>query len=46
VHPVIAHTLANDNPSARVLRRVGFRFVAAVPDEKQGTVWRWELPVD
>jgi [ribosomal protein S5]-alanine N-acetyltransferase len=46
VHTVIAHTLASDSPSTSVLRRVGFRFAGEVPDEEQGTVWRWELPVD
>jgi RimJ/RimL family protein N-acetyltransferase len=46
VHTVIAHTLADENPSTRVLRRVGFDFVGEVPDEEQGTVWRWELSVD
>ena len=46
VHAVIAHTLAEENPSTRVLRRIGFHFKAEVPDEEQGTVWRWELSVD
>jgi RimJ/RimL family protein N-acetyltransferase len=46
VHTVVAHTLADENPSTRVLRRVGFQFVGEVPDEEQGTVWRWELNVD
>jgi len=42
VHTVIAHTLANENPSTSVLRRLGFRFAGEVPDEEAGTVWRWE----
>ena len=46
VHTVIAHTLADENPSTRVLRRIGFRLAAEVPDEEEGTVWRWELSVD
>lgn len=46
VHTVIAHTLANANPSTSVLRKAGFRFVGEVPDEEQGTVWSWELVVD
>jgi ribosomal-protein-alanine N-acetyltransferase len=46
VHTVIAHTLASDGPSTSVLRRVGFRFAGEVPDEEQGTVWRWERVVD
>jgi [ribosomal protein S5]-alanine N-acetyltransferase len=46
VHTVIAHTLANANPSTSVLGKVGFRFVGEVPDEEQGAVWRWELLID
>ena len=46
VHTVIAHTLANENPSTSVLRRLGFRFAGEVPDEEAGTVWRWEFVAD
>lgn len=45
VHTVIAHTLADENPSTGVLRRVGFRFAGERPDQEQGAVWRWDLPV-
>ena len=41
VRAVIAHTLAQDNPSTSVLKRLGFGFVGEVPDEEQGIVWRW-----
>ena len=50
VHTVVAHTLANEkaneNPSTSVLRRLGFRFAGEVPDEEEGTVWRWEYVVE
>jgi ribosomal-protein-alanine N-acetyltransferase len=46
VHTVIAHTLAKTNPSTSVLGKAGFHFVGELPDEEQGTVWRWELLVD
>ena len=39
---VIAHTLPTDNPSTRVLRKVGFTFAGEVATEADGTVWRWE----
>ena len=45
VHTVIAHTLAHENPSTGVLRRVGFRFAGEWPDQEQGAVWRWDQPV-
>jgi RimJ/RimL family protein N-acetyltransferase len=43
VDTVVAHTLAAENPSTSVLRRLGFRFVAELPDDEQGSVWRWSL---
>jgi RimJ/RimL family protein N-acetyltransferase len=46
VHTVIAHTLAAENPSTAVLRKAGFRFLGAFPDEEQGSVWRWELALE
>lgn len=46
VHTVIAHTLPEENPSTGVLRKVGFRFAREVTDPDEGTVWRWELPVE
>jgi len=43
VDTVVAHTLAAENPSTSVVRRLGFRFVAELPDDEQGSVWRWSL---
>jgi hypothetical protein len=40
---VIAHTLAHDNPSTGVLRRLGFRWVRELVDSEEGPIWRWEL---
>jgi RimJ/RimL family protein N-acetyltransferase len=40
---VIAHTLAHDNPSTGVLRRLGFRWVRELVDPEEGPIWRWEL---
>jgi ribosomal-protein-alanine N-acetyltransferase len=40
---VCAHTLAEENPSTAVLRRLGFRRTAELVDPEVGAVWRWEL---
>ncbi len=40
---VCAHTLAAENPSTAVLRRLGFRRTAELVDPEVGAVWRWEL---
>ena len=40
---VCAHTLAGENPSTGVLRRLGFRRTAELADPEVGAVWRWEL---
>jgi ribosomal-protein-alanine N-acetyltransferase len=38
-----AHTLAERNASARMLEKVGMKFVGAVNDPDQGELWRWSL---
>lgn len=38
----IAHTLPEDNPSNKALRRNGFAFAGEVEDPDDGLVWRWE----
>ncbi len=40
---VCAHTLASENPSTAVLRRLGFRRTGELKDPDVGAVWRWEL---
>lgn len=41
---VRAHTLAVENASVAILRRLGFTFVCDVEDPNDGALWRWELP--
>lgn len=43
VDHVVAHTLAEDNASTRVLKRVGMRFDEAVDDPEDGAIWRWRV---
>jgi [ribosomal protein S5]-alanine N-acetyltransferase len=43
VHAVVAHTLPVDNPSTKLLERLGFLNEGEVKDPQQGTVWRWRL---
>jgi ribosomal-protein-alanine N-acetyltransferase len=43
VKSVIAHTLAEDNPSTKVLERLGFVKEEEVQDAESGTLWRWRL---
>ena len=49
IETVIAHTLAEFNPSTTVLQRCGFLRVATTPDpdgQVDQEVWRWELTAD
>ena len=41
VTAVIAHTLAAENASVRVLRKVGFQWDGEMVSEDVGTIWRW-----
>ena len=43
VERVRAHTLAVENASVAILRRLGFAFVCDVEDPNDGALWRWEL---
>lgn len=45
VSTVIAHTVVDENPSAGVLRRLGFRCTGSVVHPEEGAVRRWERPV-
>lgn len=38
---VIAHTLAVENASVRVLRKVGFQWDGEMVSEEAGAIWRW-----
>ncbi|MET0147399.1 MAG: GNAT family N-acetyltransferase [Ilumatobacteraceae bacterium] len=44
VTTVIAHTLAEENPSTSVLRKGGFTRTGEIVDPDVGIVWRWERP--
>lgn len=43
VHSVIAETLPEENPSTRVLRKVGFHRAGEGVDDEVGRTWRWSL---
>lgn len=43
VKSVLAHTLAEENASVKVLRRLNFVFTEEVIDPEDGTIWRWQL---
>jgi RimJ/RimL family protein N-acetyltransferase len=43
VRSVIAHTLAVDNPSTKVLERLGFTHEDEFQDDAGVTLWRWRL---
>lgn len=43
VERVVAHTLAEENASTRVLHRAGLRRVGEFEDPETGMIWRWEL---
>ncbi len=42
VSMVLAHTLAHENPSTGVLRRLGFIKTGELIDPEDGPTWRWE----
>ena len=43
VKKIVAHTLPGENPSARLLQKIGFIRTGEVEDPDDGPVWRWEL---
>lgn len=43
---VIAHTLAEENASVRVLRKVGFQWDGKLDSGEEDPVWRWKLQRD
>ena len=43
VTAVIAHTLAEENASVRVLRKLGFQWDGELVSEDTGTIWRWRM---
>lgn len=43
VSAVIAHTLAAENASNAVLKKVGMTFSEELPNDEVGKVWRWRI---
>lgn len=43
VKSIIAHTLREENPSTRILKKFGFEMVQEINDPDDGLIWRWEL---
>jgi RimJ/RimL family protein N-acetyltransferase len=40
---VVAHTLAEENASNAVLKKLGFSMVAELPNSEVGKVWKWSI---
>ncbi|MCE7058456.1 GNAT family N-acetyltransferase [Dyadobacter sp. CY343] len=40
---VVAHTLSEENTSARLLEKIGFAQTEDVSDPDEGLLWRWEI---
>lgn len=43
VNTVLAHTLAEINPSVKVLQKCGMAFVDSIADEEEGEIWQWKI---
>lgn len=43
VRKVIAHTLAEENPSVKILESIGFKQTEDVSDADEGLLWKWEI---
>jgi [ribosomal protein S5]-alanine N-acetyltransferase len=43
VQMVCAHTLAEENHSVAILRKLGMEKVAEINDPEDGNIWRWEV---
>ena len=43
INVVQAHTLAEENASVAVLRKLGMRFVKELHDPHDGNIWQWRL---
>lgn len=43
VDAVVAHTVAEENASTKVLRSAGYEFVAEIQDPDDGPIWRWRI---
>ena len=43
VNIVLAHTLAEENASCKILKKVGFAFVKQYNDPEDGEIWQWKI---
>lgn len=43
IKSVLAHTLAHENPSVSLLKKLGFQFGGLFNDPDDGDIWRFEL---
>lgn len=43
IKKIIAHTLAEENASCKVLSKCGFELVEEVKDPEDGLIWKWSL---
>jgi [ribosomal protein S5]-alanine N-acetyltransferase len=43
INTVEAHTLAQTNPSTKVLEKMGMKYVATLHDPEDGELWHWRL---
>lgn len=43
VKAIEAHTLAEDNPSTKVLTKCEFKIIEEINDPDNGLLWKWEL---
>ena len=43
VHKVVAHTIAEENASTKILQKLGFQHKEEVVDAEEGLLWLWEI---
>ena len=43
VNTVLAHTLADENASGSILKKLGFTFVKQYNDPEDGEIWQWQI---
>lgn len=43
VNSVQAHTLARENASNKILKKLGMRFVKELHDDEDGDIWQWRI---
>lgn len=43
IRNVMAHTLPEQNPSNRLLKKIGFKFDGTIQDPDDGEIWQWIL---